>query len=52
MDYNTGTAPVGQINLRSGLWTSTSAITSIKLYSEANNLAQYSSFALYGIRGA
>jgi hypothetical protein len=52
MDYNTGTAPVGQINLRSGLWTSTSAITSIKLYSEANNLAQYSSFALYGIKGA
>ena len=51
MDYNTGTAPVGQINLRSGLWTSTSAITSIKLYSEANNLAQYSSFALYGIKG-
>jgi hypothetical protein len=37
----------------SGVWQSTNAITSIKLYSSgAINLAQYSQFALYGIKGA
>lgn len=36
----------------SGLWQNTNAVTSIKLYSSsAVNLAQYSSFALYGIKG-
>jgi hypothetical protein len=42
-----------RIALGSGLWRSTSAITSIKLVSGlALNLTQYSSFALYGIKGA
>ena len=36
----------------SGLWQSTSAINSIKLYVSPNNIAQYSQFALYGIKGA
>ena len=36
----------------SGLWQNTNAITSLKLYtSSAANIAQYSSFALYGIKG-
>ena len=41
----------GEIILYSGLWMNTAAITSIKLYPEINNFAQYSSFALYGIKG-
>ena len=43
----------GLITFASGLWRSTSAITSIKLVSRnAGNLSQYSSFALYGIKGS
>jgi len=43
----------GLILLRSSLWMNTSAITSISFTSEAaGNLAQYSHFALYGIKGA
>ena len=41
----------GFVMLTSGLYRSTSAITSIKLTPSAGNYAQYSSFALYGIRG-
>lgn len=41
----------GEMDFRSGLWQSTSAITSIKLYVDGgSNFAQYSSFALYGIK--
>lgn len=44
----------GAIFLRSGLWASTSAITSIYLGNSdySANFAQYSSYALYGIKGA
>ncbi len=35
----------------SGLWQSTNAISSIKIFPESGNLNQYSSFALYGIKG-
>ena len=42
----------GEINLVSSLWPSTSAITRIDLTTFAGvNFAQYSSFALYGIKG-
>lgn len=43
----------GDVNLGSGLWMSTSAITSITLYNYLTslNFSQYSSFALYGIKG-
>jgi hypothetical protein len=42
----------GFIIFRSGLWMNTSAISSITIGMESTfNLAQYSSFALYGIKG-
>ena len=41
----------GFLFYQSGLWQSTNAITSIKLYPSSNNFAQYTSFALYGIKG-
>jgi hypothetical protein len=46
-----GTAP-GQVGLYSGNWRSTSAITSIKLTTDADgtNLLTNSTFALYGIK--
>jgi hypothetical protein len=48
---NTGTDK-GIIALNSGLWRSTSAITSVIISAaEGTGLQQYSKFALYGIRG-
>lgn len=41
----------GYAVLRSGLWTNTNAVTSISLFSENGNISEYSSFALYGIKG-
>ena len=41
----------GYIYLTSGSWRSTDAITSISLITDNGNWGQYSSFALYGIRG-
>ena len=41
----------GYMLMYSGLWKSTSAITTITIASGANDFAQYSSFALYGIKG-
>ncbi len=41
----------GQINLRSGLWLSTSAVTSITIDNRGANFADGTSFALYGIKG-
>jgi hypothetical protein len=42
----------GVIALTSGLWRSTSAITSLKFTGFSGNLVEYSHFALYGIKGA
>lgn len=42
----------GYIYFNSGLWQNTNGITSIKLYPQDENWAQYSSFALYGIKRA
>jgi hypothetical protein len=41
----------GTVALSSGLWLNTSAISTILLAPSSGNFAQYSSFALYGIRG-
>jgi hypothetical protein len=41
----------GAIWLSSGLWQSTTAISSIKIFPESGNFNQYSNFALYGIKG-
>ena len=42
----------GQMWLQSGLWMSTSAITSIQITDPLGNFTQYSQFALYGIKGS
>jgi hypothetical protein len=41
----------GEVFYVSGNWRSTSAITSILMYFDSGNITQYSSFALYGIKG-
>ena len=41
----------GYATFMSGNWRSTSAISSIKIYPNTNSFNQYSSFALYGIKG-
>lgn len=40
----------GRVGLSSGLWMSTSAVTSIKLVADNGTFGQYSQFALYGIK--
>lgn len=42
----------GFVELGSGAWRNTNAVTDITITPGANNFAQYSSFALYGIKGA
>ena len=42
----------GYVDYTSGVWLSTSAITSITLYHASLTLPQYTRFALYGIRSA
>jgi hypothetical protein len=56
--YKTGRTLAGRDNNGSGVieftsmsWRNTAAITSINLYLTTGNVPQYSSFALYGIRG-
>jgi hypothetical protein len=49
-DTNNAT-PGSVIRLNSGLWLNTNAITSIKGIMNSGNIAEYSSFALYGIKG-
>jgi hypothetical protein len=41
----------GRIMLQSGNWRSTSAITSVTLKPISGTLQEFSSFALYGIKG-
>jgi hypothetical protein len=41
----------GEITVVSNLWRSTAAITSIKFFGTSGNYSQYTSFALYGIKG-
>jgi len=41
----------GQVSLQSQLWVDTSAITQIDFTLSTGNFTQYSSFALYGIKG-
>ena len=41
----------GRVMLTSGNWRDTAAVTSIVLKPVSGNFAQYSSFALYGIKG-
>jgi len=43
---------LGLIRFASGSWRNTAAVTSIKIYSNNGDLNQYTSLALYGIRGA
>jgi len=45
-------AITGYIILFSSLWQNTNAITSIKIFPATGSWAQYSHFALYGIKGA
>ena len=40
----------GKVGLRSGLWANTAAVTSLS-FGTGGNFAEYSSFALYGIKG-
>jgi hypothetical protein len=47
LDDNTN----GFINFSSGSWRNTNAISSIKIFNASVNLKQYSSLALYGIKG-
>ena len=47
----TGGIDLDRIKFMSGGWFNTAAITSISLTAGGGNLAQYSSFALYGIKG-
>jgi len=42
----------GAVGFFSGSWRNTNAITTITLQASVANLAQYSQFALYGIKGA
>ena len=49
--YGTDGNGAGAIFFSSGNWRSTSAISTITITSAAGNFNQYSSFALYGIKG-
>lgn len=40
----------GSMRLTSSLWSNTAAVSSVTIYSSSGNLAEYSSFALYGVK--
>lgn len=46
------TSAVNYVEFESGLWLNTNAIDSIAITCNGGNLAQYTQFALYGIKGA
>lgn len=41
----------GQIWVTSGFWKNTAAVSTIKIYPSSGDINEYSSFALYGIKG-
>jgi hypothetical protein len=41
----------GELSFSSNLWASTEAINSIKIRTSTDNFAEYSQFALYGVKG-
>ena len=41
----------GTVGLFSGAWFNTAAITSVSIFIDSGNIAEYSQFALYGIKG-
>ena len=41
----------GSVGLFSGSYQNTSAVTSLKFFANSGNIAQYSHFALYGVKG-
>jgi hypothetical protein len=41
----------GAVNLVSGLWMNTAAVSTILIAAGSGNIAEYSQFALYGIKG-
>ena len=43
---------VGRLNLVSGVWNNTTAVNRVDVYLGSGNWSQYSSIALYGIKGA
>ena len=49
-DDNASTPP-GVVALLSGNWRSTSAVNQVRLFSSNGNFKEFSTFALYGIRG-
>jgi hypothetical protein len=49
---NNGGATNNEIALSSGLWMNTNSVTSITFFPLSGNFTQYSTFALYGIKGA
>lgn len=51
LNGNDTNSTAGYIFFNSGSWRSTSAVTSITLSNATANFAQYSSFALYGVKG-
>ena len=48
---DTNSTSAGRVGLFSNSWRSTSAITTILIYPDSGTISQYSSFALYGIKG-
>jgi hypothetical protein len=53
-DQNGNTAPngdTGKMGFTSGSWRNTNAITSIKIYPTGGTISQYTTLALYGIKG-